>query len=152
LFKLITYNYIAAIWEPLIEKSTLILDYEKTTEGNIINKKLNFNISQYKQTMTNINISDLTVNIINYIIICLNNYKFKICFLYSTLNSWIEKYLKLKNNYQVEVKKIINDKNKVISNHKILNYTGRNLQIYKVEKYHNEKKKLKILLPSKKNL
>jgi len=61
LFKLITYNYFAAVWEPLIEKSTLILDYEKTTEGNIINKKLNFNISEYKQTITNINISDLTV-------------------------------------------------------------------------------------------
>lgn len=66
LLKLVTYNYFAAIWEPLIEKSTLTIDYEKTTENNIINKKLNFNISEYKQSIMNINISDLTVNIFEY--------------------------------------------------------------------------------------
>lgn len=61
LLKLITYNYFAAIWEPFIEKSTLTIDYEKTTENNIVNKKLNINISEYKQSIMNINISDLTV-------------------------------------------------------------------------------------------
>jgi len=68
LFKLITYNYFAAIWEPLIEKSYLTLDYEKTSENNIVNKKINFNILEYKQGVLNFNISDLTVKI-NKIII-----------------------------------------------------------------------------------
>lgn len=68
------------------------------------------------------------------------------------MNSWIEKYMKLKNNYQEEIKKLINDKNRVISNHKILNYTGRNLIIYRLDKRLKEKIKLKSLVPSKKKL
>jgi len=57
--------------------------------------------------------------------------------------------MKLKNNYHVEIKKLINDKNKVISNHKIVNYTGRNLIIYRVDKSLKEKIMLKSLVPSK---
>ncbi len=57
--------------------------------------------------------------------------------------------MKLKNNYQVEIKKLIDDKNRVISNHKIINYTGRNLIIFRLDKNHKEKIKLKSLTPSK---
>lgn len=64
LFKLITYNYFAAIWEPLIEKSSVSFDYEKTIENNIIYTKTNLNIFEYKQSIMNINISDLTVKLI----------------------------------------------------------------------------------------
>ena len=64
LLKLITYNYFAAIWEPLVEKSAVTFDYQKTIENNITYKKMNFNISDYKNSVMNINISDLTVIII----------------------------------------------------------------------------------------
>jgi len=49
------------------------------------------------------------------------------------MNSWIDKYLKLKKNYKEEIKKLIeNDKDMKISNHTLVNYTGKNLIIYKV--------------------
>jgi len=70
LIKLITYNYFAAIWEPFVEKSALIIDYEKTRENNIVNKKLNINITEHKQSIMNFNISDLTVIfLLNFLII-----------------------------------------------------------------------------------
>ncbi len=78
LLKLTTYNYFAAIWEPLIEKSTLTIDYEKTIENNIVNKKLNFNISEHKKSVMNINISDLTVKdfFINLDMLFILNFEF----------------------------------------------------------------------------
>ena len=49
------------------------------------------------------------------------------------MNSWIEKYMKLKRNYKEEIKKLIeNDKEMKISNHTLVNYTGKSLIIYKV--------------------
>lgn len=92
---------------------------------------MNFNISDYRNSVMNINISDLTI-----------------CFLYETLNSWMDKYYKLKNNYHEEIKKIFNDKNKIISNHRIINYTGRNMILYRVQKNQMSKIELKRLKPS----
>jgi hypothetical protein len=49
------------------------------------------------------------------------------------MNSWIDKYLKLKKNYKEEIKKLIeNDKDMKISNHTLVNYSGKNLTIYKI--------------------
>lgn len=58
--------------------------------------------------------------------------------------------MKLKNNYQIEVKKLIkDDKEIVISNHKIVNYSGRNMTIYRIEKNKKDKIKLITLQPGK---
>lgn len=133
------------MWEPLIEKSSLCLDIDTQIEkDNEITRKINLNIFEYKQSIMNINISDLTVK---------KKFNFKICFFYSTLNSWIEKYMKLKNNYQLEVKKLIkDDKEIVISNHKIVNYSGRYITIYRKEKNKKDKIKLITLQPGKLNI
>ena len=49
------------------------------------------------------------------------------------MNSWIDKYWKLKANYREEINKIIkNEKDMKISNHTLFNYTGKNLVIYKI--------------------
>lgn len=50
------------MWEPLIEKSSLSLDIDTQIEkDNEITRKINLNIFEYKQSIMNINISDLTV-------------------------------------------------------------------------------------------
>jgi hypothetical protein len=47
------------------------------------------------------------------------------------MNSWIDKYWKLKSNYKEEVKKLIQNENDMkISNHTVFNYSGKNLTIY----------------------
>lgn len=49
------------------------------------------------------------------------------------MNSWIDKYWKLKDTYSEEISKILYyEKDMKISNHTIFNYTGKNLVIYKV--------------------
>ena len=117
--KINMYNYYAGVWEPIFERTEL--SFQNNTNSNNDNyiNKLSVNVSNKEQIPTNINISDLGI-----------------AFLNKTLISWIEKYFELKNNYDEEIKKIILDQQKIISNHMIINNTGNTLKIY------NEKKEL----------
>jgi hypothetical protein len=120
--KVLTYNFIAGIWEPLIEKSSIIIEVVKDMADEKVHCttiNINFPLPVNKPNAAfNINISDLSIS-----------------FLYSTMNSWIDKYFKLKNNYAEEVKKLIqNDKNMNITNHTVYNFTGRPMRLYKLFK------------------
>ena len=63
LMKIVTYNYLAGVWEPFLEKTPLNFEITNDmTDPNIIVKNINMNISQYKNRIgMNVNISDLTV-------------------------------------------------------------------------------------------
>ena len=112
-FKILTYNYIAGEWEPLLEKCEIELNSIKKA-GNK-NKIIILTKSDEKKNKIpdiNINLSDLTI-----------------IFLYTTLNKWFDKYNTLQKDYS-EIKKYNYLKNMSIINHTIYNYSGRELNIY----------------------
>jgi hypothetical protein len=120
LFKIVTYNYFAGIWEPFIEKSLITFGVlNERSDSTLHYRTVSVNVHQQGQQKgaMNINISDINIT-----------------FLYSTLNSWMEKYFKLKSNYTEEVKKMIqmhSEKNMTITNHTVVNLTGRNLILHR---------------------
>lgn len=142
LFKIVTYNYFAGIWEPLIEKSLITFGVlNERSDSTLHHRTVNVNVHQQGQQKgaMNINISDINIT-----------------FLYSTLNSWMEKYFKLKSNYTEEVKKMIqthSEKNMTITNHTVVNLTGRNLILHranvKKRNYRSSKMNRKSQLNSK---
>ncbi len=125
IFKVLSYNYLAGVWEPLIEKTKFTIDS--------ITDELNNRIYTLKSHNTKKVGPDININISDLMII----------FLSRTLNKWFDKYFKLKNNYKNEFITLQNEKNMTISNHTLFNYTGRTLSLYR--RYgHNNAKKLKL--------
>ena len=53
--------------------------------------------------------------------------------MYSAINSWLDKFLKLKNNYSIEIKNIISESNfsQKVTNHTVKNYSGKILKLYR---------------------
>ena len=112
-FKILTYNYIAGEWEPLLEKCEIeLISKKKIGNKNTIHIISKSREKKNKIPDININISDLTI-----------------IFLYTTLNKWFDKYNALQKDYS-EIKKYKYLKNMPIINHTIYNYTGRVLNIY----------------------
>ena len=111
--KILTYNYIAGEWEPLLETCEIEFNSIKKSENKnkifILTKKKE---KKNKMPDININISDLTI-----------------IFLYTILNKWFDKYNALQKDYS-EIKKYKYFKNMSIINHTIYNYSGRELNIY----------------------
>ena len=117
ILNIMSYNYYAGEWEPLLENTSLYFDIlnDKSDKNNIIhtynitNKSslLDFN----KETTLNMNISDLSLT-----------------FLIRTLNNWIKK---LKINFSKKNQKIVLNSDMILANHTLYNYTGKNLMIYK---------------------
>jgi hypothetical protein len=126
LFKVLVYNYIAGVWEPLVEKTGLNIEVTTDTADEKVHStsiNLHFPVPENKPYMGfNINISDMMIS-----------------FLYSTMNSWIDKYFKLTNNYTEEIKKLNVNKGMNITNHKIFNFTGRSMKISKIYKVSRNK-------------
>ena len=54
--------------------------------------------------------------------------------MYSSINSWLEKFLKLKSNYNEEVKNIISEHNfsQKVTNHSVYNYSGKIMILYRI--------------------
>ena len=113
-FKILTYNYIAGEWEPLLEKCEIELNSIKKAgnKNKIVVLTKNREKKNKKIPDININVSDLTV-----------------IFLYTTLNKWFDKYNALQKDYS-EIKKYNYLKNMSIINHTIYNYSGRELNIH----------------------
>ena len=122
IFKVLSYNYLAGVWEPVIEKTKLTIDSVTDQLNNRIYTLKTYNTKKVGPDI-NINISDLMI-----------------IFLSRTLNKWFDKYYKLKNNYKNEFKNIQNEKNMTISNHTLFNYTGRTLSLYRRYGLNNIKK------------
>ena len=136
--KLLTYNYIAGEWEPLLEKCEIeFISKKMSGNSNSISILTKSNEKKNKIPDININISDLTI-----------------IFLYTIFNKWFDKYNALQKNYN-EIKKYKYLKNMPIINHTIYNYSGRELNIYqKTGDYKsilnsNENLKLKKIEPDK---
>lgn len=122
IMKVLVYNYIAGVWEPLIEKTQINIEVTKDNSDDKVHStsvNIHLPVPENKPLLAfNLNISDMTIS-----------------FLYCTMNSWIDKYFKLKNNYSEEIKKLLEkDKSMTITNHTVFNYTGRPMKIYRFYK------------------
>ena len=112
-FKILTYNYIAGEWEPLLEKSEIeFVSKKKSEKINFIQIITKTKENDNKTPDININISDLTI-----------------IFLYTTFNKWYDKFNALQKDYS-EIKKYKYLKNISIINHTVYNYSGRELNFY----------------------
>jgi len=111
--KILCYNYYAGEWEPLLEKSKILIEIMNDSSDNKnISKYFHISslpLSEGKDNIININLSDLVVS-----------------FLYRTLSNWIKK---IKMFYNQKIDESI-QKAKV-SNHSIVNYTGKDINIYR---------------------
>ena len=105
-----SYNYIACIWEPLIEKTEINFSYLK-------NEKINFYFENYDLL---INLSDMNIS---FILVSLNNW----------INNFIEEKKKCELFDFENFEKSKNSQLK-ISNNEVFNFTGQNLKI----KYANQ--------------
>ena len=107
-FKTLCYNYIAGMWEPLIENTKFTFESQtnSTNHLNIITK-------------TNITFPEMYINISDLSIV----------FLGGILSKWTDKYKLVKDNYQNEIAHIQEAKNMTITNHTVFNYTGRTLTL-----------------------
>ncbi len=128
-FSIYSFNYYGGNWEPIIEKTSF------TIESSTVNN-YHTNISIKTNKSDNENNPDININVSDLTILFLNK----------TLKKWIEQFKRLKNNYKEEIYYINNNDNKniVFSNHRIFNYTGRILNIYKRFGL-NQKNKSKII-------
>lgn len=62
LLKIVTYNYLAGIWEPLIEKTLTQIEIITDHSEQRLSRQISVNVLEYKPKQgMNINISDLTV-------------------------------------------------------------------------------------------
>ncbi len=65
LVKILTYNYYAGVWEPLIEKTTILTEVEfDQLDEKVVNKTINIYVPSSNINPNiglNINISDITV-------------------------------------------------------------------------------------------
>jgi hypothetical protein len=125
ILKVLVYNYIAGVWEPLIEKTQINIEATKDNSDEKVHStsvNIQIPVPHNKPSLAfNLNVSDMTIS-----------------FLYSTMNSWIDKYFKLKNNYSEEIKKLLEkEKNMTITNHTVFNFTGRPMKIYRFYKNSN---------------
>ena len=113
-FSLYSYNYIACIWEPTIEKNIiqLVNQYETGPQKKIINR------TTIDMEKILINLSDMAIS---YTLLSFNN--------------WLTKFEEEKKNYEDEViyTNTIENISKV-TNNQIINYTGIELKII-----HNNK-------------
>ena len=114
-----SYNYLAGIWEPIIEKSRIFIEYssdisEKIYHRNLINIK---SLPIGNREHINVNISDLSL-----------------AFLIKTLNGWIDKLKKVKEDINTAKE----HDNMKITNHKVINYSGMDLNIYRIVNKHKE--------------
>ena len=117
-FHLFSYNYIACIWEPTIEKTIIKFSSSYSEKGIDIYNKMMLQIDNI-----NINLSDMAIS-----------------FALMSFNNWIEKFSIKKKKY--EVNKITtpletkgnNKEISKITNNKVINYSGIEFKII-----HNEK-------------
>ena len=110
--KVIIYNYYAGEWEPLLESTKVLID--KTTDNTYTNMNMtshHFNINIHNDL--NINVSDLSI-----------------AFLYSTFKLWYDNFtsLLLQNKTQL----INQHTNSKVSNHRVINLSGRTMTVYVV--------------------
>lgn len=60
--KIATYNYLAGVWEPFVEKTNIQLEVVSDNSEPRSSRQVGINIMEYKPKQgMNINISDLTV-------------------------------------------------------------------------------------------
>ena len=116
-FMIYGYNYIAGVWEPIIEKNKGFIDYKYFSSNIVKTSSIEVNISEQ---CLNINICDLHIS-----------------FLYNIFKRWnkslYNKYNKeisnnnLNNNFKNENN---NEKKMKISNHTLFNYTGKLIEVF----------------------
>ena len=115
-FKLKSYNYLESSWEPIIEEIGFGCEYNK----DHMSGKTKIDVNDIGELHNNIAISDLGIE-----------------FLYLNVNKWYDYYKRINVN-----EKIVLEKSKKISNHRIHNYTGTEMVIV------NEKNEIKMLNPN----
>ena len=112
-FLLFSYNYLACIWEPTIEKTMIKFTSSYSKKGIDINNNMGLEINNI-----NINLSDMAIS-----------------FTLMSLNNWIEKFIeeeKKFKNKKINAKYESKNENKEISkitNNKVINYTGVEFKI-----------------------
>ena len=102
-----SFNYIACVWEPSIERTTIKFEYIK-------NDKINF---FFENNDLLINLSDMNIS-----------------FILSSLNNWINKFIEELKYYEDNISDIYNfqqikNEESKISNNEVYNYTGEKLKI-----------------------
>ena len=112
-FLLFSYNYLACIWEPTIEKTMIKFTSSYSKKGIDINNNMGLEINNI-----DINLSDMAIS-----------------FTLMSLNNWIEKFIeeeKKFKNKKINAKYESKNENKEISkitNNKVINYTGVEFKI-----------------------
>ena len=114
--KVIVYNYYIGIWEPIIERSNVRIERvrdeeDKTGINDTWEVKIGCEDIEYNREnkVLNINISDTAIS-----------------FLYTTLFTWIDKYKKYSKEKEIKEDNI----GKGISNHSVVNLSGREMKLY----------------------
>ena len=102
-----SFNYIACVWEPSIERTKINFEYLK-------NDKINF---FFENNDLLINLSDMNIS-----------------FILSSLNNWINKFIEELKYYEDNISDIYNfqqikNEESKISNNEVYNYTGEKLKI-----------------------
>lgn len=117
-FLLLTYNYIAGLWEPLIELGEFEANMNSSiVEGKAKNNDCMIRIDPLGDSVLNVNISDLTL-----------------IFLFSIYERWMQMYSDLENKYETVIAAFDSQIKKMrVSNQTIFNYTGRKIFIFREE-------------------
>ena len=115
-FLVLTYNYIAGLWEPLVELGnadiimTSVEDESKDDTCSIV-------ISPIGDSVLNVNISDLSI-----------------IFLFSIYERWMKMYYDIENKYEAVIASFDNQTKKMrVSSHTVFNYSGRKMKLYQAE-------------------
>ena len=124
--KALSFNYIAGVWEPILEKSKFNIDIEKEP-GVVSSESLIVQIKAEK--LVNINISDLSLS-----------------FLFKTLTNWIDKLKKVREKRD-SINKLEESAMK-ITNHTVVNYSGRNIVLFRLDS-NNDKHLLSVVAPNR---
>ena len=115
-FSLFSYNYIACIWEPTIEKTSIKINNIYRKEKTGINNRFKMEINYMS-----INLSDMAIS-----------------FTLLTFNNWLQKLEQKQKNFQIEeiksnkditIKPIEQKNISKITNNQVINYTGIEMKI-----------------------